>query len=114
MPKPFTPTDSKILAKLASEGTIAANEQGISPQHTDFSHFEFPELTGEKVGDEVIVVMRGYVTKVTGKKVPKGDFGTPNNTEVRFSRASLVHGRVHGGGSPRSGTKKKMEDILGK
>lgn len=84
-------------------------EQAINPVHVNFSHFEFPELKGESVGDEVMVVMRGFVTKVTGQKPEKNHFGEPMSTEVRFARSSVIHGKMSG---EKKRLVKRLEDEL--
>lgn len=99
MPKPLSRSDEAAIAAKAKSGDLARDEQAIDPVTVEFNHFEYPGLRAEKVGEEVIVVMRGYVTEVTGTPPKETMHLTPNTTRVRFSRSSLIKGSAHGGGA---------------
>lgn len=108
----FSPDDEKLVAKKAESGALSANEGAISPTTIDFHHFDFPELANEKVGQEVVVVLRGFVERVNGPKSEKDGPGYPHLTTcVRFSKASVIHGNKSmkpGGG----GRFQRLEDEL--
>src|SRR3990167_5965360 len=118
MPGGFSHEEEKMISNKADSGELAEDESGIEPVSISFSHFDFPELKEEKPGRPVVVVLRGYVSEVRGAPMKDKEgqhFAMAHDsytTRVRFSKASVVHGKMPTLGSGERF--QRLEDALEK
>jgi len=77
--------DESILRRKAEQGRISEDEAEIPAQSLELPLDNFPELSEEKEGDKVVLVVSGTV-KGLGK----------DSVTVDLARASVVHGKIHG------------------
>lgn len=82
MPEEISKADERMTARKAERGELSEKDREIEDVSVDFDVDDFPELAEDREGDEVLVLMAGYVEGVKGGVV-----------QVVFNRASLVHGR---------------------
>lgn len=83
MPEKISKQDEDLIEAEAKDGEIIKGDQEIDEVSIEFDRDDFPSLDKDKVGDEVVVVLAGYVTKTEDDAVM-----------VEFNRASVVHGKM--------------------